>query len=304
MIFTFLTKLLLFYGLHPNHFNLRWQSILRKSLQVIMIFITIPQLKEIVMKILTGSDVTSYALDIMYFAYNLTINIQFFVFIKNFEQITEVMRFIKTFLDDGSKAYADKREKFFLKFCKTSMTLTFLSYFFGILDLITSPANIQLLSYNRYFAGVYTPVHIVLYALSFASLVGNDLAHMCMLICYFNLCVHVVSLYHKLRNDILRIEDVRSVDEKKFIIKSFVESHIKVMRHISTLVNSFKLILSLDFFLLTFSMTLIFLLFANDGIVVEPLTFVPPLLLCCFQFCYPSQLVENQVSERDKKNFT
>lgn len=298
MIFQFLKKLLLFYGLHPDRFNLRWQSNLRKALQFIMVLITVPQLKEVVTKILTGSDVTHYALDIMYFAYNLTINIQFFVFIKNFDQITDLIRFIKAFLDDDSKAYAEKLEKLFLKFCKTSMTLTFLSYFFGILDLITSPSDLQLLSYNRYFAGVYTPVHLVLYALSVASLIGNDLAHMCMFITYFNLCVHVVSIYHKLHNDFLRIEDARSVDEKKFIIKSFVESHIKVMRHVSMLVNSFKWILSLDFFLLTFSMTLIFLLFANNGIIVEPLTFVPPLLLCCFQFCYPSQLVENQVSER------
>lgn len=211
MIFSFLKKLLLPYGLHPDRMSLWWQRALRTTLQVIMVFITIPQLRDVIVKVSSGSDVTSYALDIMYFSYNVSINIQFFLFIRNFDRIAELMNFISSTLSGDARAYAEGLENRFLKFCKVSITLTFLSYFFGVLDLLTSTSEYQqLLSYNRYFAGVYTPIHVVLYVLHFSSLVGNDLAHMCMLICYFNLCVHVVSLYHKLKLDILKLEDAES----------------------------------------------------------------------------------------------
>lgn len=296
MILDFIGKLLSLIGLHPDRFEERFQINLRRLVQVFLFFNILPQLNNVVWKVMNEPRVGSYSVDILYFVYNLVINLQFLSFVIKFEDISNLLNFIRESLKGDGEAYAAKQEKWFIVFCKVAFGMATASYVVSTIDVIFSD-HAQFLDYNRYpFDTSFPPLYIALYTCGFISLVLNDIFHLGILICYFNICIHFDSLYHQLYVKMSAIEHADSEEAERSIVKSFVEYHINIMDNVARLFHSFHSVLALEFFSLTFTMSFTFLLFATDGNVTETLTYIPIILFGLFQFCFPSELVGNQVN--------
>lgn len=239
---------------------------------------------------------TTYAVDILYFSFNFTVSLQFFVVNRNLQKISELIHQISDTLKGDVEVFAKDHERRFMKFARVALFMLFFTDSYAFIEELTSTSGFQLMSYSRYFFDTsYPPVHLTLNIITMLSQVSGDICHALMLLCYFDICIHIESLYERLRIKFELIELAKSEKMEKSLIANFVEAHIETIEVATKIIKNFKLILAMDFFLLTFAMSIILLLFTSSEQTAESMVYALVLLFVLLLFCLPSELVENQV---------
>lgn len=292
----FMKKMLLVFGLHPNHFKERWQKCVRVLVQAIIFFNIIPEFTNVVWKIRNKSGISAYAVDIIYFSYNLKINVEFLIFVMNFEAVSQVINGICESLQGESEIAAKKVEKRFLMYVKFCVVTLILRYAASMIEELMSSSEAQLMNYNRFFFDTsYPPLYFTLGALGFLSQMWNDFVSMLLLNGYFNICIQIHSIYQRLFAIITKIDDVVTPADTQRILRKVVASQTGISEKVSKLFSCYKWILTVDFMFLIFTMSLVLLIFSSDGNIFKALIFVPPLMFALFLFCVPSEIVASQV---------
>lgn len=286
MPFGFLKKVLFISGSLSYPGKEIWQKKLKISAFFLLFFNVLPQLHNVLSKMM-HEPLSVYVIDMMFLSYNVTTFINFLIFIRNMADITNLINEINRDLDERTKKFAAVLEKKFRIFFKILLIVLIVSAFKATADGE---------DFNRYlFDTSFKPVQLFLTAMRNLSQATCDLCSISMLSCYFNICVHIISIHQKMIYDIEEIDKEKSKVERKKFIERFVEFHLKTITKVKILFVNFKWILTFELAFLTFVMSLTFLVIAKGGKDQEKLMVIVRLFLSLILFCYPSEIVTNQV---------
>lgn len=234
----------------------------------------------------------TYVEVVLYFCFNFKATIEFIIICFKLKQLSKLFQQMTELLTENRLEETEKNKKILkVIVMRYFLVMVFNSVISIIITMTTTDQ--QYLSMHRYFFDdSYTPVSQIALILSFLAGACVNIVNLTTQVCYYSICIHVVTLFNQMHEQLLELNDKEK--DPKAIIKKTVEFHIKIMEVIKSVAFEFREMLFFDF---VCYITVIGLILFNATATLESLRiliFLPSTFFGTWIFCHGSFLITNQ----------
>lgn len=244
-------------------------------------------------------NISEYAEVLIYFSLNLKATIEFLIFSIKLKSLTNLLNKMTT-MAANSEAHATKNEKTLRRRVKTFIAMTVFTSIAVSVAMAMVSSNDNLNNMQRYFFDASkSPIKEILLTESFIIGTLGTIINVISQICYYNVCVHILTLYEQFDEQMMELNDPK-VNRQAIIAKS-VDYHIQIMETISMISKFFREMLVFDSVIFVSLLGMILFEGSATSGSLRMLVFLPTPFYNIFIFCHGSFLVTQKGIDSSNK---
>lgn len=207
------------------------------------------------------------------------------LFRQNFKNVCKLMKTVKKNLKETSKLEVQEDMKIVRIISAVLVASLFVAYLVEIFNALRS-----LRSTLRYFV-----LDLLYYIIFFATSLASDVTNTVLQIVFFNLSVHICSLFKQFERDLKELNVIADENSVKKTVKNLVASHHMNLEQLSNLIDSFYFVISINLvlYIVNIGNALLFLEIQDwYGLLLV----MPFMIFDAWIYCHSCQIIKTAVN--------